>query len=69
MKKAKRLRRFEDAKTGEVYFLDLKLGEFRNVNNPHDSFPIMSAKRLMKPIDKETTPRRSAQELRSENYV
>ena len=66
---AKRLRKFEDAKTGELYYLDLKLGEFRNVKNPHDSFPIMSAKRLMRPIDKESTPRRSAQSLRLENYV
>jgi len=53
---ARRLRRFEDVKTGKTYYLDKRLGEFRNVDNPHDRFPIYDRDKAgfhMKPLDKD----------------
>jgi hypothetical protein len=45
------LKKYQDVKTGIVYYLDHRLGEFRNVNNPHDRLPILT-KRLMVPLRK-----------------
>lgn len=46
---ATELPKYQDMKTGNVYYLDRRLGEFRNVNNPHDRFPVLTH-RLMKPL-------------------
>lgn len=46
---AKELPKYRDVKTGTVYYLDRKLGEFRNVGNPHDRLPTLTH-RLMKPL-------------------
>lgn len=46
---ANELPKYQDVKAGTVYYLDRRLGEFRNVDNPHDRFPILTH-RLMKPI-------------------
>lgn len=47
------LPKYRDVKTGTIYYLDRRLGEFRNVNNPHDRLPalthrLMSALRTKK---------------------
>lgn len=46
---AKELPKYRDVKSGTIYYLDHRLGEFRNVDNPHDRLPALTH-RLMKPL-------------------
>ena len=36
------LLKYKHVKSGKIYYMDLRLGEFRNVENPHDSMPILT---------------------------
>lgn len=50
---ATELPKYQDVKADKVYYLDRRLGEFRNVDNPHDRLPILTH-RLMRPLCKRT---------------
>lgn len=50
---AKELPKYKHVKTGKIYYMDLRLGRFRNVENPHDSLPIITHD-LMRRLQKRT---------------
>jgi len=43
---ATELPKYLDVKTGTIYYLDCKLGEFRNVDNPHDRLPSLTHRQM-----------------------
>jgi hypothetical protein len=65
---ANELPKYQDVKSGTIYYLDLRLGEFRNVDNPHDRMPIITH-RLMKRLTKNRKPPLDHRKLRLENYI
>ena len=36
------LPKYKHVKSGKVYYLDLRLKEFRNIENPHDVLPVLT---------------------------
>lgn len=50
---AETLLKYRHVKSGKIYYMDFKSGEFRNVENPHDSMPIIT-KELMRRLQRRT---------------
>ena len=49
------LPKYIDKATGKIYFMDVLLREFRNVNDPHDRIPIETEKQFeaLEPVVKD----------------
>lgn len=52
---ATELPKYKHMKTGEIYYLDLRLGEFRNVKNPHDNMPALAHEPMRRERRREAT--------------